>query len=155
MNGPSRTPVPTINNGCSIRILALIYVRTNKKPSLVREGGIDEPLVRVNDGWVVTALKAWYSLWKREFRLRRRFLLAAPVSELPSLCSQNANPCVCIANAVSINDTASKQKHHILRCGVFVLVTRTGIEPMFPAWEASVLTAWPTGRWLISNAWLL
>ena len=26
------------------------------------------------------------------------------------------------------------------------VVTRTGIEPMFPAWEASVLTAWPTGH---------
>ena len=25
------------------------------------------------------------------------------------------------------------------------LVTRTGIEPMFAAWEAAVLTAWPTG----------
>ena len=29
---------------------------------------------------------------------------------------------------------------------LLLLVTRTGIEPMFPAWEASVLTAWPTGR---------
>ena len=28
----------------------------------------------------------------REFRLWRIFLLAAPVSRLPSLCSQNANP---------------------------------------------------------------
>ena len=26
------------------------------------------------------------------------------------------------------------------------LVTRTGIEPMFAAWEAAVLTAWPTGQ---------
>ena len=26
------------------------------------------------------------------------------------------------------------------------LVTRTGIEPMFPAWEASVLTSWPTSQ---------
>ena len=25
------------------------------------------------------------------------------------------------------------------------MVTRTGIEPMFAAWEAAVLTAWPTG----------
>ena len=31
-------------------------------------------------------------------------------------------------------------------CSCSLLVTRTGIEPMFPAWEASVLTAWPTGR---------
>ena len=26
------------------------------------------------------------------------------------------------------------------------MVTRTGIEPMLKAWEASVLTAWPTGH---------
>ena len=26
------------------------------------------------------------------------------------------------------------------------VVTRTGIEPMLTAWEAAVLTAWPTGR---------
>ena len=45
-------------------------------------------------------------------RVARRFLLAALVSELPSPCSQNANPCVCVANAVSINDTASKKKEH-------------------------------------------
>ena len=36
----------------------------------------------------------------REFRLWRIFLLAAHVSELPSPCSQNANPCICFANAV-------------------------------------------------------
>ena len=28
----------------------------------------------------------------------------------------------------------------------FRVVTRTGIEPMFAAWEAAVLTAWPTGQ---------
>ncbi len=52
----------------------------------------------------------------REFCLRRIFLLAALVSELPSPCSQNANPCVCFAYAVSINDTASKkeQEHYVL-----------------------------------------
>ena len=33
------------------------------------------------------------------------------------------------------------------------LVTRTGIEPMFPAWEASVLTAWPMGR--VLTTWIL
>ena len=27
------------------------------------------------------------------------------------------------------------------------LVTRTGFEPMLKAWEASVLTTWPTGHW--------
>ena len=26
-----------------------------------------------------------------------------------------------------------------------VVVTRTGLEPVLPAWEAGVLTAWPTG----------
>ena len=56
----------------------------------------------------------------REFRLRRIFLLSPHVSKLPSACSQNANPCVCYANAVSIIDTASKQKSHTLWCGVFV-----------------------------------
>ena len=28
-----------------------------------------------------------------------------------------------------------------------LLVTRTGFEPMLKAWEASVLTTWPTGHW--------
>ena len=36
------------------------------------------------------------------------------------------------------------------RSVLFVLVTRTGIEPMFSAWEADVLTAWPTGLALFS-----
>ena len=27
------------------------------------------------------------------------------------------------------------------------LVTRTGFEPMLTAWEAAVLTTWPTGHW--------
>ena len=31
-------------------------------------------------------------------------------------------------------------------CLSLFLVTRTGIEPMFSAWEADVLTAWPTSR---------
>ena len=30
--------------------------------------------------------------------------------------------------------------------GVFLLVTHTGIEPMFPPWEGGVLAAWPMGR---------
>ena len=30
------------------------------------------------------------------------------------------------------------------------LVTRAGIEPTFAAWEAAVLTAWPTGPFLLS-----
>ncbi len=34
-------------------------------------------------------------LWQGEFRLWRIFLLAAHVSELPSPCSQNANPYSC------------------------------------------------------------
>ena len=75
----------------------------------------------------------WNEIKLREFRLRRRSLLLAIASRAGAALVADANPCVCIANAVSINDTASKQKHHILRCGVFVLVTRTGIEPMFPA----------------------
>ena len=32
----------------------------------------------------------------------------------------------------------------ILFLHLFSLVTRTGIEPVFPAWEAGVFTAWPT-----------
>ena len=28
----------------------------------------------------------------------------------------------------------------------FLLVTRTGIEPMSPPWKGDVLTAWPTGH---------
>ena len=36
---------------------------------------------------------------------------------------------------------------------LFCLVTRTGIEPMFSAWEANVLTAWPTSHCF--RAWLL
>ena len=28
----------------------------------------------------------------------------------------------------------------------YLLVTRAGIEPALPAWEAGVLTAWPTGH---------
>lgn len=31
---------------------------------------------------------------------------------------------------------------------LFFLVTRAGIEPALPAWEAGVLTAWPTSRFL-------
>ena len=32
------------------------------------------------------------------------------------------------------------------KCGLIKLVTRAGIEPALPAWEAGVLTAWPTSR---------
>ena len=40
----------------------------------------------------------------------------------------------------------TKRNRHPLRSAcLFLLVTRTGIEPMFSAWEANVLTAWPTG----------
>ena len=39
----------------------------------------------------------------------------------------------------------TKKRTGALLCSCSFLVTRTGIEPMFPAWEASVLTAWPTG----------
>ena len=38
-HGQPRTSVPTMNNGCLIRILASIYVRSYKKPSPVGEGG--------------------------------------------------------------------------------------------------------------------
>ena len=41
-NGQPRTSVPTMNNGCLIRILASIYVRSYKKPSPVGEGGSRE-----------------------------------------------------------------------------------------------------------------
>ena len=33
------------------------------------------------------------------------------------------------------------------RCLSFLLVTRTGLEPMLPPWKGGVLTAWPTGRY--------
>ena len=42
--------------------------------------------------------------------------------------------------------TGINEKHLTLCVRCFSFMTRTGIEPMFPAWEASVLTAWPTGR---------
>ena len=31
------------------------------------------------------------------------------------------------------------------QCLSFLLVTRTGLEPMLPPWKGGVLTAWPTG----------
>ena len=38
-----------------------------------------------------------------------------------------------------------KTKKTPTRSVFFVLVTRTGIEPMFSPWEGDVLAAWPTG----------
>ena len=42
----------------------------------------------------------------------------------------------------------SKNKNRTLKSVrfSFLLVTHPGIEPEFPAWEASVLTAWPMGH---------
>ena len=44
-------------------------------------------------------------------------------------------------------DRLAKTKNRVamLLCFLF-LVTHPGIEPEFPAWEASVLTAWPMGH---------
>ena len=36
----------------------------------------------------------------------------------------------------------------------FLLVTRTGLEPMLPPWKGGVLTAWPTGR-IFTREWTL
>ena len=51
------------------------------------------------------------------------------------------------ANAVPISRTKSAKKRRSTSCDVLLLflVTHPGIEPEFPAWEASVLTAWPMG----------
>ena len=38
--------------------------------------------------------------------------------------------------------TQQKRQAYLL---VFLLVTRTGLEPMLPPWKGGVLTAWPTG----------
>ena len=40
----------------------------------------------------------------------------------------------------------TKNKKGALCAPFLFLVTRTGIEPMISAWEANVLTAWPTGH---------
>ena len=34
----------------------------------------------------------------------------------------------------------------------YLLVTRAGIEPALPAWEAGVLTAWPTSHLFVTKA---
>ena len=64
---------------------------------------------------------------------------------------QCCEPSVCYANAISIPRAESTKKKSRTNVLLSFLVTRTGIEPMFPAWEASVLAAWPTGR--ISQLW--
>jgi hypothetical protein len=54
----------------------------------------------------------------REFRLRRIFLLAAIVSELPSRCSQNANPALFASKKcrgdVNTNDQNTKGIAHAM-----------------------------------------
>ena len=62
----------------------------------------------------------------------------------PTAFGSNTNPCA--FHALCRFETNRQKERRTLKCPSFFLVTRTGIEPMFPAWEASVLTAWPTGR---------
>ena len=40
----------------------------------------------------------------------------------------------------------SPQKALLSQMWAMPMVTRTGIEPMFPPWKGGVLAAWPTGR---------
>ena len=58
-----------------------------------------------------------------------------------------------MAQVGSVLCGAQKKKKQDQSPAFLFLVTRTGIEPMFSAWEANVLTAWPTSR--IYIAWLL
>ena len=47
------------------------------------------------------------------------------------------------------DDTGEKTRSRVFEHCIIdeELVTRTGFEPMLKAWEASVLTTWPTGHW--------
>ena len=70
---------------------------------------------------------------------------ARQVRKFAFCCRVKANLQSAAWRRVRFYETRTKKERHSVSVFLF-LVTRTGIEPMFPAWEASVLTAWPTGR---------
>ena len=70
---------------------------------------------------------------------------ARQVRKFAFCCRVKANLQSAAWRRVRFYETRAKKERHSVSVFLF-LVTRTGIEPMFPAWEASVLTAWPTGR---------
>ena len=54
-------------------------------------------------------------------------------------------------NIICQKQTSLKRKKHHPKMMLFLfLVTRTGIEPMFPPWKGGVLTAWPTGLIMVA-----
>ena len=71
------------------------------------------------------------------------------VNEL-NYCVRNGNRCTLITINTHFRSTTSLQQiYYIISpvlCQVKFLVTRGRIELPFAAWEAAVLTAWPTGR---------
>ena len=106
---------------------AVILLRKNRKTSdLTSFGGSCAARITKKERVALCATLSTV----REFRLRRIFLLAALVSELPSPCSQNANPCVCYANAVSVNDTATK-KERVALCATLLTVREFRLRRIF------------------------
>ncbi len=61
------------------------------------------------------------------------FTRTALVSELPDAFARIFEPISCASHTIVFDDRVTKKKkHRLCRC-FFFLVTRTGIEPMFPA----------------------
>ena len=86
---------------------------------------------------------------------KAEYLLALRLAnKLADLRAANANPCGSAAGQDSEYRSPQNEKKHsdgVLRS----VVTGTGIEPMFSAWEADVLTAWPTGLVVFSLSIIL
>ena len=87
----------------------------------------------------------------REYTCSRHWRTSSPMASFGMRTHSTNSPCEICAGFDERTGHQHTKKEKQDFCPAFcVLVTRTGIEPMFSAWEANVLTAWPTGLALFS-----
>ena len=100
----------------------------------------------------LTSFQMLYALWWLVRESTKSYTLDGSHHRCSPLCAKNSS-LNCFLNAQTLSGSIPQTESHyisnIFSDVIRFLVTRAGIEPALPAWEAGVLTAWPTSHVLI------